>query len=302
MGEKIGLIGVGLMGSAMGEQLLGAGYEVQGYDIDAERLNALEERGGRAVASPGAAAEGAKSVVLSLMTTDIIREVCFGAGGITESADAGGAAPEGLLIIDTSTSRPEDSAENARRLRELGIGFVDASLSGSSQHIRTKNIVAVVGGEKADFDRAEPILKTFARSVYHLGPSGTGARTKLIINLILGLNRLAMAEGLVLGMKAEMDMEVLLAVLKDSFAYSKAMDNRGERMINAHYEDPESRLFQHHKDVGLMLEQGHNLGAPLPLTSVLKQILVDAEANGQGQWDTGSTIEVLRRMAGIPSR
>ncbi len=103
-------------------------------------------------------------------------------------------------------------------------------------------------------------------------------------------------------MKAEMDMEVLLAVLKDSFAHSKAMDNRGERMINAHYEDPESRLFQHHKDVGLMLEQGHNLGAPLPLTSVLKQILVDAEANGQGQWDTGSTIEVLRRMAGIPSR
>ncbi len=296
MGEKIGLIGVGLMGSAMGEQLLGAGYEVQGYDIDAGRMSALEERGGRAVASPGAAAEGAKSVILSLMTTDIIQKVCFGAGGITETH------PEGLLIIDTSTSRPEDSIENARRLRELGIGFVDAGLSGSSQHIRTKNIVAVVGGEKADFDRAEPILKTFARAVYHLGPSGTGARTKLIINLILGLNRLAVAEGLVLGMKAEMDMEVLLAVLKDSFAYSKAMDNRGERMINAHYEDPESRLFQHHKDVGLMLEQGHNLGAPLPLTSVLKQILVDAEANGQGQWDTGSTIEVLRRMAGIPSR
>ncbi len=301
MGEKIGLIGVGLMGSAMSERLIDAGYEVQGYDIDAGRMSALEERGGRAVASPGAAAGGAKLVILSLMTTDIIRKVCFGAGGIAEAKPEGGPAG-GLLIIDTSTSRPEDSAENARRLRELGIGFVDAGLSGSSQHIRTKNIVAVVGGEKADFDRAEPILKTFARAVHHLGPSGTGARTKLIINLILGLNRLAVAEGLVLGMKAEMDMEVLLAVLKDSFAYSRAMDNRGERMINAHYEDPESRLFQHHKDVGLMLEQGHNLGAPLPLTSVLKQILVDAEANGQGQWDTGSTIEVLRRMAGIPSR
>ncbi len=301
MGEKIGLIGVGLMGSAMSERLIGAGYEVQGYDIDAERMNALEERGGRAVASPGAAAGGAKAVILSLMTTDIIRKVCFGAGGITEAGTAG-AKPGGLLIIDTSTSRPEDSIENARRLRELGIGFVDAGLSGSSQHIRTKNIVAVVGGEKADFDRAEPILKTFARAVYHLGPSGTGARTKLIINLILGLNRLAVAEGLVLGMKAEMDMEVLLTVLKDSFAHSKAMDNRGERMIKARYEDPESRLFQHHKDVGLMLEQGHNLGAPLPLTSVLKQILVAAEANGQGQWDTGSTIEVLRRMAGRPSR
>ena len=168
--------------------------------------------------------------------------------------------------------------------------------------IRTKNIVAMVGGEKADFERAKPVLETVARAVYHLGTHGAGARTKLIVNLILGLNRLAVAEGLVLGMKSGMDMETLLTVLKDSFAYSKAMANRGERMIKAHYDDPMSRLRQHHKDVGLMLEQGTNLGAPMLLTSVLKQILVDAETHGQGDWDTASSIEVLRRMAGIPSR
>jgi 2-hydroxy-3-oxopropionate reductase len=296
VGEKIGLVGVGLMGAAMSESLIDSGYEVQGFDIDAKRLNELEQRGGRAAASPGAAVDGARTVILSLMTGDIIREVCFGPGGLVE------AKPEGLLVIDTSTSRPEDSIANAEKLKEHGIAFVDASLSGSSPMIRSRNIVAMVGGEAVDFDRAKPILERFARSVYHLGVNGAGARTKLIVNLILGLNRMAVAEGLCLGMKAGMDMETLLTVLKDSFAYSKAMENRGERMIKADYDDPMSRLFQHHKDVGLMLEQGQNMGSPMPLTAALKQILVSAEANGQGQWDTSSIIEVLRRGAGIPSR
>jgi 2-hydroxy-3-oxopropionate reductase len=296
VGEKIGLIGVGLMGSAMSEQLIDAGYEVQGFDIDTKRLNDLEKRGGVAAPSPGAAIEGAQAVILSLMTSDVIREVCFGAGGIVE------AKASDLLVIDTSTSRPEDSVANAEKLRGNGVAFVDASLSGSSPMIRTKNIVAMVGGERADFERAKPILETFARSVYHLGANGAGARTKLIVNLILGLNRMAVAEGLCLGMKSGMDMETLLTVLKDSFAYSKAMENRGERMINADYDDPMSRLFQHHKDVGLMLEQGQNMGSPMPLLSALKQVLVSAEATGLGQLDTSAIIEVLRRGAGIPSR
>lgn len=296
MGEKIGLVGVGLMGTAMSENLIDAGYEVCGYDIDAKRLNELEERGGKAAASPGEAAEGAGVVILSLMTSDIIRGVLFRKDGVVE------AKPEGLLVVDTSTSRPEDSAQNAADLAAHGVAFVDASLSGSSQMIRSKNIVAMVGGERADFERARGVLAHIARAVYHLGPHGAGARTKLIVNLILGLNRLAVAEGLVLGMKSGMDMETLLTVLKDSFAYSKAMENRGERMIHAHYDDPMSRIRQHHKDVGLMLEQGAKQGSPMLLTSVLKQVLVLAEENGQGDWDTGSTIEVLRRMAGIPSR
>ncbi len=296
MGEKIGLVGVGLMGSAMSEQLIDAGYEVQGYDIDTKRLNDLEERGGKAASSPGEAASGARFVILSLMTSDIIRGALFGKDGIAE-ANSGE-----LIVIDTSTSRPEDSIRNAEDLKARGIGFVDASLSGSSPMIREKKIVAMVGGEKADFDRVKPVLENIARAVYHLGPHGAGARTKLIVNLILGLNRLAMAEGLVLGMKSGMDMEMLLTVLKDSFAYSKAMDNRGERMIKANYDDPMSRLKQHHKDVGLMLEQGQKQGSPMLLTSVLNQVLVMAEENGQGDWDTASSVEVLRRMAGIPSR
>ncbi|MDA1001171.1 MAG: NAD(P)-dependent oxidoreductase, partial [bacterium] len=212
------------------------------------------------------------------------------------------AAEKGLLIVDTTTARPEDSEAIAAELREKGIGFLDASLSGSSSAVYERNMVAMVGGEKAHFDRALPVLEAFARSCYHLGENGAGARTKLIVNLVLGLNRAALAEGLTLGMKIGMDTKILLEVLKDSAAYSKAMDNRGQRMIDAAYFDnPTSRLKQHHKDVRLMLEQGARWGVPLFFTSVLDQVLCEAEAAGLSDADTGSSIEVLRRAAGIPA-
>ncbi len=134
-----------------------------------------------------------------------------------------------------------------------------------------------------------------------MGPNGAGARAKLVINLVLGLTRLALAEGLVLGMKSGLEMEGLLEVLKDSAAYSKAMDQRGPRMIHADYANPLSRVRQHHKDVRLMLEQGQKLGAPMLLSTVHQQVLQAAEMGGLGDADTAAIIEVFRRMAGIPS-
>jgi len=295
MAEKVGVVGLGLMGSALSGNLVRAGYEVRGYDIAAERMAELEERGGTPAASPGGAAAGARFVVLSLLHSGIVREVCFGEGGIAE------AAGEGLIVIDTTTSRPEDSAGTAAELRGRGIGFLDASLSGTSGDAWEGGLVAMVGGEAADFERAKPLLDVWARSVYHLGPNGAGARVKLIVNLVLGLNRLALAEGLVLGMKAGLDLETLLTVLKDSAAYSKAMNQRGDRMIRADYANPVSRLRQHHKDVRLMLEQGQRLGAPLLLSAVHQQVLQAGELGGLADADTSAIIEVLRRWAGIPS-
>jgi 3-hydroxyisobutyrate dehydrogenase-like beta-hydroxyacid dehydrogenase len=235
-------------------------------------------------------------VLTSLLYSSTVREVCLGKGGVVEAAEPG------LIVIDASTSSPDDSAETARRLREKGIGFLDASLSGGSNDAWARTLVAVVGGEKKDFDRARPLIACFSRSVYHMGPNGAGARAKLIINHVLGLNRLALAEGLVVGMKAGVDMEAMLAVLKDSAAYSKAMDQRGEIMIRAAYDKPISRIRQHHKDVRLILEQGQKLGAPMLLEQIHLQVLQAAEMTGLADADTGAIVEVLRRMAGIPSR
>jgi 3-hydroxyisobutyrate dehydrogenase-like beta-hydroxyacid dehydrogenase len=290
MPQKLCVVGLGLMGTVLAAKLVRAGYEVRGYDIDKERMSLLEENGGTPAESPAGAAAGAAFVVLSLMNSDIVREVCFGAEGFIESAE------ESLLVIDTTTSRPEDSIETAAGLRRRGFSFLDVSLSGSRD-----DIVALAGGDESDLERARPVIAAFARSCHHMGPSGAGARTKLIVNLISGLNRLVMAEGLVLGMKSGMDMEALLEVLKDTAAYSKAMVHRGGRMVRADYDNPSSRIRQHHKDVRLILEQGRLFNTPMFLTGVHDQILQAAELGGLEDADNAALIEVLRRLAGIPS-
>ncbi len=293
---NIGIVGLGLMGTAMSQKLMEAGHRVRGFDIDQSRLDALAENGGTPTGSAAEAAEDAQFVIISLLYSHVVRESCLGDGGIAS------VAREGLIVIDTSTSSPDDSEKLGEDLRARNIGFLDASLSGSRNQVLDGQIVSVVGGEENDFEAAKPILATFARSIHHMGPCGAGARTKLVINLVLGLTRLALSEGLVLGMKSGLEMEGLLEVLKDSAAYSKAMDQRGPRMIHADYDNPLSRIKQHHKDVRLMLEQGQKLGSPMLLSSVHQQVLQAAEYGGLADADTSAIIEVFRRMAGIPSR
>jgi len=295
MSKTIGVIGLGLMGSAMSKKLIEAQFTVQGYDIDRERVVELVSNGGKSVASPKEAAVGADFIITSLLYSEVVREVCLGKDGICESRN------EGLIVIDTSTSRPEDSMQTGSDMRKAGYEFLDASLSGGSPDVLKKNMVAMVGGDDEAFSKAREVLEVFSRSIYHLGPNGAGARTKLIVNQVLGLNRLVLAEGLVMGMKSEMNMERLLEVLKDSAAYSKAMDTRGRIMIQADYDKPLSRIKQHHKDVRLILEQGQKLASPTMLSQVHQQILQAAEQSGLGESDTGAIIEVFRKLAGIPS-
>ena len=293
---NIGIVGLGLMGTAMSQKLMQEGHRVRGFDIDQSRLDALAENGGAPTGSAAEAAEDAQFVIISLLYSHVVRETCLGDGGISS------VARDGLIIIDTSTASPDDSEKLGKDLRKKNIGFLDASLSGSRNNVLDGQIVSVVGGEESDFEAAKPILAEFARSIHHMGPNGAGARTKLVINLVLGLTRLALSEGLVLGMKSGLEMEGLLEVLKDSAAYSKAMDQRGPRMIHADYDNPLSRIKQHHKDVRLMLEQGQKLGSPMLLSTVHQQVLQAAELGGLADADTAAIIEVFRRMAGIPSR
>ena len=264
---NIGIVGLGLMGTAMSQKLMQEGHRVRGFDIDQSRLDALAENGGAPAGSAAEAAEDAQFVIISLLYSHVVRETCLGDGGIAS------VARDGLIIIDTSTASPDDSEKLGKDLRKKNIGFLDASLSGSRNNVLDGQIVSVVGGEESDFEAAKPILSEFARSIHHMGPNGAGARTKLVINLVLGLTRLALSEGLVLGMKSGLEMEGLLEVLKDSAAYSKAMDQRGPRMIHADYDNPLSRIKQHHKDVRLMLEQGQKLGSPMLLSTVHQQVL-----------------------------
>ena len=290
MSGTVALIGMGLLGSALAENLLKAGFTVRGYDTAAVRMREHAERGGHVAASPADAARGASAVMTCLMTADIVREALLGSAGALVAA-----AP-GLVAIDNSTIHPDASAALAAELGRRGIAMLDAPVGGSSGQARRREAPVVVGGDPDVFARCRPILDAIAQRVHHVGPNGSGARAKLVINLVLGLNRLALAEGLLFGLRQGLDGKTLLAVLKDSAAYSRAMDIKGERMLEGNFE-PEGKLAQHLKDVELMLEVGHAVGAPLLATALHRQLLIAGVAAGLSERDNSSIIAVLRSLA-----
>jgi 3-hydroxyisobutyrate dehydrogenase-like beta-hydroxyacid dehydrogenase len=289
MSGTVALIGMGLLGSALAENLLKAGFAVRGYDTAPERMRQHAERGGHVAASPADAARGASAVMTCLMTADIVREALLGPAGALEEA-----AP-GVVAIDNSTIHPDASAALAAELGRRGIAMLDAPVGGSSGQARRREAPVVVGGDPEVFARCRPILDALAQRVHHVGPNGSGARAKLVINLVLGLNRLALAEGLLFGLRQGLDGKTLLSVLKDSAAYSRAMDIKGERMLEGNFE-PEGKLAQHLKDVELMLEVGHAAGAPLLATALHRQLLIAGVAAGLSERDNSSIIAVLRSL------
>jgi 2-hydroxy-3-oxopropionate reductase len=286
--QRVGAIGIGLLGSALSATLLERGYDVVAYDPDPRRIDEHEARGGRGADSIAAAVADVEVVLLALPTSDIVREVCLGPGGIAS------AARPGTLVLDATTARPSDTVATGRALGERGIGFLDTSVSGSSSMAWERDIVIMVGGRDDVVASARPVLEALARSVRHVGPLGAGTRTKLVVNLVLGVHRLVLAEALVLGERAGLDLDGLLEVLKDSAAYSKAMDGWGDRMVRGDHDRPRSRIRQHAKDVGLMLDEGAAAGAPMPLTTVLAEVLEQADRLGLSDADNSAVIAVLR--------
>ena len=295
MSQRVGIVGMGLMGQAFIKNMRETGFEVQGFDVDRARMDDLREKGGHPVETPAEAAKGVNFVITSLPTSDVAREVTLGTGGIAEGAK------EGLYLLDTTTSRPEDSVRLAGDLNERGIRFLDSAVSGTSTMAAAKDLVVIAGGEAEDFDACRAVFAGFSRAAYHMGPVGSGARTKLVINMILAGNRLALAEGLMLGTKVGLEMDTLLEVLKDGACSSKTMIDKGPKMIHADY-SKQGQVKTSLKDSRLMLEQGQLHGSPMLMTNLWSQVMQVAYEKGYAEEDTVAFFEVLREMGGLPSR
>ncbi len=288
MKETIGLVGIGLVGTALAEHLLARGFGVVGFDVDPARCEKLERLGGRAVSGPAEVAAGAGRVVLSLMTTQIVREVVEGPGGLLQ------ADPPPKFVIDTTTGDPDQTAALAERLARRGVMFLDATISGSSQQIRDRQAVFMVGGDRAAFDACADLLAALAERVFYLGGAGSGSKAKLASNLILGLNRLVLAEGLVFAERLGLELEPFLELLKVSPAYSAAMHVKGRKMLTGDFA-PVSRIAQHRKDVGIILACARRLGQELPLSRTHLEILERSIEAGDGELDTAAVISEIRR-------
>lgn len=276
----IGIIGLGLLGSAFAERLVSAGYSVTGHDISAQRLEAVRHMGVTPAATAAAVAEQCPRLLLSLPDSTVVRDVL---SEIVDSVLPGGA------IIDTTTGDPDDTVAAAKRVAGRGVSWIDATVAGSSELAKQGEAVLMAGGSSEAITAHRELLHALGRRCFHVGPVGSGARMKLVLNHVLGLNRAVLAEGLALARECGMDTAVTLEVLKSGAAYSAAMDLKGQKMLARDFQ-PQARLDQHLKDVRLIQALAASAGARVPLVDVHADLLTAASAAGFGNADNSAVI------------
>ena len=201
----------------------------------------------------------------------------------------------GTLILDCGTAEPDQVVALAVRLAARGVRLVDGPLSGSNQQIREGAAVMMMGGDRDACAALEPVLCAIAPRHFFLGPPGSGARAKLATNLLLGLNRAALAEALVFAEALGIDLPAFLELARTTPAYSRAIDTKGARMIEGEFAPPQSRIAQHRKDLTLMLAAAKRAGRALPLTATHAALLDAAIADGAGDLDNAAIIDTIRR-------
>lgn len=282
--KTVGMIGLGLMGTALTERLLEAGYTVWVHNRTRDKAAPLVARGAQWADNPLALCE---RVLISLYTTDTVEEVL---GQLD-----GGLRP-GQILIDTTTGEPEQTVRLGDRLAARGVQYLDAPISGSSEQTRRGEAVAIVGGPQEAFAACRDLFDYCVRQTIYAGPCGSGSRMKLVSNLVLGLNRAALAEGLVFARALGIDLNSALQVLTGSMAYSRTMDTKGPKMVEGDFRT-QARLSQHLKDIRLILDAAAAAGQDLPLTETHRRLLEAAEAAGFGDADNSAIIRAFDRKS-----
>jgi 3-hydroxyisobutyrate dehydrogenase-like beta-hydroxyacid dehydrogenase len=287
--KPVGLIGTGLMGSAIGQRLMESGYAVVVYNRTREKAEPLIARGARWSDEPIAACE---RVIVSLYTTDIVE-------GVLRSME--GALAPGKILIDTTTGDPQRMAGLGASLEKRGVKYLEAPISGSSEQTRRGLSTALVAGPEDAFAACRDLLDVLAAKAFYVGAWGNAVRMKLVTNLVLGLNRAALAEGLVFAKAVGLSLDRALEVLLNSPAYSRTMDGKGPKMIEGDF-TPQAKLSQHIKDVRLILDEAARGGKSLPLSQLHLQLLERAEADGFGELDNSAIIRVIEKCLSTVSR
>jgi len=286
--KTLGVVGLGLVGSALVHLFTEQGWTVFGFDIDPDSGRETDSVSFTRVESLRAVSERcSERVLLSLPTSDEVEAVVEGPGGLARQQ----LPPK--TIIDTTTTHPDRTKSLADRCERCGIEFLDSTLVGSSVQILKRESQVLVGGNRETFESCSDVWEALSDRVYYMGRSGSGSTAKLVVNLVLGLNRLVLAEGLALAEAAGVPPGGMLEILSEGPASSEVMRTKGPKMVNRDY-SAQARLRQHLKDVGLILEMGRRSGCRLRLSELHRDLLEKAVADGWGEADNSSIIEVFR--------
>ena len=289
--RPVGVIGIGLMGTACAKRLLAAGFDVLGYDIDAAKLKALAALGARAAPSVEDIARECDRVVLAVFNTDQVEQAIEGPRGLVASRPSG--TPP-LVTICVSTCDPDRIAALAARLPADRVRYVEAPVSGTSEQTARGEALGLIGGEPSAVEAARDVIAAISPRWHHLGPVGNGGRAKLAINLILAINRDGLAEGLVFAERMGLDPAAFLAVARESAAYSQIMDVKGGKMIEGDF-TPHGFVTQSLKDYSLMAAQARRAKQRLPLGETHASLLEGCIAAGEGGLDNSAVIREIRR-------
>jgi 3-hydroxyisobutyrate dehydrogenase-like beta-hydroxyacid dehydrogenase len=290
--QRIGIIGLGLLGSAVAARLLQRGFDVSGYDIRAEQVAALGRQGLRPATSIAAVAQEADAIFTILPTLESVEAVFCGPGGLIDTA------PRHAILMQMSTISPALTQRLAERVAARGRRFLDTPISGTSAMVAQGDCTLLVGGTAATAQTCRPIFDAIARRTVHVGDIGMASLAKLVTNLLVALNTAALAEALVLAAKGGLAPATMLDALSDSAASSRMLDVRGPLMVAGEF-PPQMKLDLFLKDLRLMLEEGQRLAVPLPLTSTAQELYAAAAAAGAGSEDLAVVMRRLEQLAGL---
>jgi len=279
----VGVIGVGLMGEVYARRLVAAGFTVIGFDVDPAKNARLANFGAQA-GTLADIAQKCEPIVVAVFNTEQVEDV-------VERALIPAAA--GQIVLVTSTCDPDRIAALGARVGDK-LRFLETPVSGTSEQVRQGDGVGLIGGDQKIAADAAPVLDALFAKSFHIGKVGDGGRAKLAVNLILGLNRLALAEGLVFASRLGLDPAAFLDVARRSAAASQVMDTKGPKMIDGDFA-PEGRVRQTLKDTQLMLDQARKAGQQLPLLEIHADVLQACVRHGDSEQDNSIVIEEIRR-------
>jgi 2-hydroxy-3-oxopropionate reductase len=278
----IGFIGLGVMGAPMARNLVAAGHDVVVYN-----RSRREVEGASWAESPRAVAEQADVIVTMLPDSPQVEEVV---GEVLAGASAGS------LIVDMSTISPVVTRELAEKAKEKGVGYLDAPVSGGDVGAQNATLSIMAGGSEEDFARAKPIFEALGKTIVHVGPTGSGQVVKACNQVVVALTIEAVSEALVLGSKAGVDPATIIEVLSGGMAGNKVMTVRGRNFLEHDFE-PGFRIDLHHKDLGIALSTGRELGVPLPATAAVNEMLGALRAKGLGDRDHSALLTFVEELA-----
>lgn len=288
--DKIGFIGLGIMGRPMAEHLLDAGHELVTVKRNKPLASELADKGMRELDTPADVAEASKVVITMVPDTPDVEQVLFGEGGVIEGLQPG------TLVIDMSSIAPLATQQFARRIHEAGGEYVDAPVSGGEGGAINAALTIMVGATDEGFNRAKPLLDIMGKTITHIGGHGAGQICKVANQIVVALTIEAVSEGLLFASRAGADVAKVRESLLGGLAQSKILDVHGERMIQRTF-DPGFKIRLHQKDLNLALEGARSLNLALPGTANAQQLFQACAAHGGADWDHAGLVRALEILS-----